>query len=78
MTKPQRTKAIKAILKKDEITRDEAHFLIKTALNMSFKTFCEKFGIGFHFLNDSLMMRRPFSVDLQQQILKIARDNFKN
>ena len=77
MTKAQKNKLVKALLKKNEISRDEANYLIKTGLNMSVKFFCERFGISFRYLDDALLMRRPFNQELQAHVLKICSENFK-
>ena len=70
-------KIAKDILKKSEITRSEAAYLIKTYLKKTVKQFADENNIQYHFLNDSLIAIRPFSTELQTQILKICRKKIK-
>lgn len=77
MTKPQQKKLIKSILKKEEITRDEAAYLIKTGLNMTVKLFCEKSGMSFRYLNEALTFIRPFNKELQTHVLKVCNELIK-
>jgi hypothetical protein len=67
-------KIAKDILKKTEITRSEASYLIKTYLKKSVLDFAKENNISFHYLNESLIAIRPFSAELQTKILKIIRD----
>ena len=67
--KSERDKLIKALLKKTEITRSEAAYLIKTALLMSVVEFSQEAKIPYRYLNDCLIALRPFSVELQTKII---------
>ena len=66
-------KIAKDILKKNEITRSEAAYLIKTYLKKSVKEFAAENNIQYHFLNESLIAIRPFILQFQKQIIVICK-----
>jgi predicted transcriptional regulator len=76
--KTEREKLIKSILKKTEITRSEANYLIKTALGLTVVEFSKLAGLPYRHLNDSLIALRPFSQELQSKIISYCNLNYKN
>ena len=78
ISKADKNKLVKEILSAAGLTRDQAHYLIKTYIGLSFAEFCKEYKIQYHFLYDSLMSKRPFTLELQEQIKEAAFKKLKS
>lgn len=72
LTKAGHKRKVKDILETIGLTRDDAKYIIKEYLGLTFIEFSEIYKIKYHYLNDSLMAKRPFTENLQDQIKEAA------
>lgn len=66
------------MLESDTLTREDAIYIIREYLAMSYKEFSELYNVQYHFLNDSLISKRPFSLELQSLIKAVAFKKLKS
>lgn len=68
ISKASQKKLVIEMLSAAELSRDQAHYLIKTYIGLSLAEFSKIYGVPYHFLHDCLMARRPFALELQEKI----------
>lgn len=75
--KTEKLRIAKKILLEHSITREQAHYLIKTILGMTIPEFATAAKIPYRYLSDGLCFLRPFNQDMQNQIIFYCREKLK-